>query len=102
VLPSEIAVELHHAVWEPRYNVKMKPRVVMKTLAALGLVLFVSALPNQALAQQRRRDEAAFVKERPAVGEVLPNVTVYDVDGQKVETAGLRGHYTVLTFGCLT
>jgi hypothetical protein len=27
---------------------------------------------------------------------------VYDVDGQKVETAGLRGHYTVLTFGCLT
>ena len=32
----------------------------------------------------------------------LPDVTVYDPQGQEVKTSSLRGHYTVLTFGCLT
>jgi len=74
----------------------------MKSLTQLGIVLLVSALPNLALSQQRRREEAAFVKERPAVGDVLPDVTVYDVNGREVKTSSLRGQHIVLTFGCLT
>lgn len=74
----------------------------MKALAVLEFVLLVSATANLALAQDRQRDEAAFVKQRPAVGDVFPDVVVYDVHGQQVETARFRGHYSVLTFGCLT
>jgi len=74
----------------------------MKSSTLLGIVLLVSALPNLALSQQRRRDEPAFVKERPAIGDVLPDMTVYDVNGQEVKTSSLRGHHIVLTFGCLT
>jgi cytochrome oxidase Cu insertion factor (SCO1/SenC/PrrC family) len=73
----------------------------MKSLI-LGIALLVATVPNLALAQQRKREEAAFVKQRPAVGEVLPDVTVYDVNGQEVKTSSLRGQYVVLTFGCLT
>jgi len=59
-------------------------------------------MPNLAHAQQRKRDEAAFVRQRPAVGDLLPDVTVYDFNGQEVKTSSLRGQYVVLTFGCLT
>ena len=38
----------------------------------------------------------------PAVGSVLPDVTVYDEDGKEFSTKALRGHYSVLVFGCLT
>jgi len=85
-----------------RVGLFLKPGLVMKSSTLLGIVLLVSALPNLALSQQRGRDEAAFVKERPALGDLLPDVTVYDVNGQAVKTSSLRGHYMVLTFGCLT
>jgi cytochrome oxidase Cu insertion factor (SCO1/SenC/PrrC family) len=74
----------------------------MKLAILLASVLFVAASPRLAHAQERRRDEAAFVKERPAVGDPLPDVTVYDVNGQEVKTSSLRGQHIVLTFGCLT
>jgi len=74
----------------------------MKSIALLGFALLVAALPSLAHSQQRKREEAAFVNERPAVGDVLPDVTVYDVNGQAVKTSSLRGQYIVLTFGCLT
>jgi cytochrome oxidase Cu insertion factor (SCO1/SenC/PrrC family) len=80
----------------------LKPRLVMKSLTLLGIVLLVAASPHLAHSQERRRDEAAFVKERPAVGDALPEITVYDVNGKEVKTSSLRGQYIVLTFGCLT
>jgi cytochrome oxidase Cu insertion factor (SCO1/SenC/PrrC family) len=46
--------------------------------------------------------DADFVRARPTLGDALPNLTVYTPDGTEVRTADLRGHYTVLTFGCLT
>jgi hypothetical protein len=48
------------------------------------------------------KKEAAFIKSHPKVGDTLPSVTVYTPDGQPFNTGDLRGHYTVLTFGCLT
>ena len=74
----------------------------MKSAILVAIALLVAAASHFANAQERRRDEAAFVKERPAVGDALPDVTVYDVNGREVKTSSLRGHYVVLTFGCLT
>jgi cytochrome oxidase Cu insertion factor (SCO1/SenC/PrrC family) len=59
------------------------------------------ALPAAALAQ-RPKDDDAFITDKPAVGDPLPDLTVYTPDGKEVKTSSLRGHYTVLTFGCLT
>lgn len=38
----------------------------------------------------------------PQVGSTLPNVSVYDENGKAFSTQSLRGHYSVLVFGCLT
>jgi cytochrome oxidase Cu insertion factor (SCO1/SenC/PrrC family) len=72
----------------------MRWRVLLAAAVALGGL-------SPALAQKGRNEED-FVKEKPAVGDPLPDLTVYAPDGKEVKTGGLRGHYTVLTFGCLT
>jgi cytochrome oxidase Cu insertion factor (SCO1/SenC/PrrC family) len=75
----------------------------MKSFPWLAIALVVLVTSSQlSVAQERQRDEAQFVKERPAVGETVPDVTVYDIQGQPLKTSSLRGHYSVLTFGCLT
>lgn len=75
----------------------------MKHSAVIGIALLVALLPAWAWAQPRKKaNEEDFVKEKPAVGDPFPDLVVYDPDGKEVKTASLRGHYTVLTFGCLT
>ena len=75
----------------------------MRTIALLGLGLLVAAvLPGPAPAQPQKKSDEAFVKEKPAVGDKLPDLTVYTPDGKEVKTSDLRGRYVVLTFGCLT
>lgn len=64
-------------------------------------MLFLAMAPGAAIAQKEQREED-FLKGKPAVGDTLPDVTVYSPDGKEVNTSSLRGHYTVLTFGCLT
>ncbi len=74
----------------------------MRSTARFGLGLLVAALSaGPALAQREKKDED-FLEEKPAVGESLPDLTVYSPDGKEFKTADLRGHYTVLSFGCLT
>jgi cytochrome oxidase Cu insertion factor (SCO1/SenC/PrrC family) len=76
----------------------------MRTIL-LMTVLVALATPGSATAQrggQRKMSEEEFAKAKPAVGDVIPDVTVYDSAGREVKTSRLRGHYTVLTFGCLT
>lgn len=75
-------------------------RLIAGSVLVLGLI--VSPVGASAQAQRMQQREQAFLKEKPRVGEQLPNVTVYSADGTPFNTAGLRGHYTVLTFGCLT
>ena len=75
----------------------------MRYLAVIGISLIVALLPALASAQQRKKaSEEDFVKEKPAVGDPFPDLVVYDPDGKEVKTSSFRGHYTVLTFGCLT
>ena len=38
----------------------------------------------------------------PAVGTMVPEVSLFDENGQPFSTDQLRGKYTVLVFGCLT
>ena len=52
--------------------------------------------------KEKAKKDEDFAAEKPAVGDKLPDLTVYTPDGKAFKTADLRGHYTVLTFGCLT
>ena len=72
----------------------MRPTLFAALLAAL-------AAPASASAQKMKNDDD-FVKARPAIGDALPDLTVYDPSGKEVKTADLRGGPTVLVFGCLT
>jgi hypothetical protein len=74
----------------------------MRCLSLPGLGLLVVVFSGPLPAQAQKKSEEAFVKEKPAVGDILPNLTVYSPAGKEVHTAALRGQYAVLTFGCLT
>jgi hypothetical protein len=73
----------------------------MRRVLFPGVWLGLLALPAMAPAQPRR-SEAEFVRDKPAIGDLLPALTVYDAQGKELKTSSLRGHYSVLTFGCLT
>jgi cytochrome oxidase Cu insertion factor (SCO1/SenC/PrrC family) len=74
----------------------------MSRVSRCGIaVALLAALAAPAVAQRETKDED-FLKEKPVVGDPLPDLTVYTPDGKEFKTADLRGHYTVLTFGCLT
>jgi cytochrome oxidase Cu insertion factor (SCO1/SenC/PrrC family) len=75
----------------------------MKHVSLLCSVFLLSALAGPVQGQQKqKKSEEDFLKEKPAVGDTLPDLTVYDPDGSEVRLASLRGQYVVLTFGCLT
>ena len=73
----------------------------MRTFVLTGLALVLAA-PAAVGQPRREQKEEDFLKGKPAVGDVIPDLTVYTSDGKEVKTSDLRGHYTVLTFGCLT
>jgi cytochrome oxidase Cu insertion factor (SCO1/SenC/PrrC family) len=73
----------------------------MRNLVLAGLVVAL-AVPSAPSQPKREQKEEDFLKAKPAVGDVIPDLTVYSPDGKEVKTSDLRGHYTVLTFGCLT
>jgi cytochrome oxidase Cu insertion factor (SCO1/SenC/PrrC family) len=70
-------------------------------LLAIAIILGITSSASFGQAAKKQREED-FLKEKPLVGDSLPDLTVYDVRGKEVKTSSLRGHYTVLTFGCLT
>jgi cytochrome oxidase Cu insertion factor (SCO1/SenC/PrrC family) len=74
----------------------------MRPILQFALALATAALPAVAIAQPPKKDEAAFAKEKPAIGDKLPDLVVYSPDGKEVKTSSLRGQHVVLTFGCLT
>jgi len=56
-------------------------------------------LPGERGAERVRR---IFDETSPETGAPLPNVTCYDADGNEFKLRSLKGHHTVLLFGCLT
>lgn len=73
----------------------------MKILVWLGLVGLVMLAVPGARGQNPQSDEQ-FARSKPTIGDLLPDLKVYNPEGKEVATSSLRGHYTVLTFGCLT
>lgn len=71
----------------------------LRSVTVGALFLFLSAAG--ALAQKEHRDED-FLKAKPAIGDAIPELTVYSPDGKEVKTSSLKGQHVVLTFGCLT
>ena len=74
----------------------------MRLMSRFVLALLTTAVPAAALAQPAKKNEADFAKEKPAVGDTLPDLTVYSPDGKEVKLSSLRGSHVVLAFGCLT
>jgi cytochrome oxidase Cu insertion factor (SCO1/SenC/PrrC family) len=75
----------------------------MRFVSRLLLGMLIAALPGSALAQpEKKKNEEDFLKEKPAVGDTLPDLTVYSPDGKEVKLSSLRGQHVVLVFGCLT
>jgi cytochrome oxidase Cu insertion factor (SCO1/SenC/PrrC family) len=74
----------------------------MRSHRSCLLVLLAAGLSAGPASAQPGRDDPEFLKKSPAVGEAFPDLTVYTADGKEFKTSGLRGHYTVLSFGCLT
>ena len=71
-----------------------------RTLLVVSGLTFLTA--GAASGQQNRPGNRGPGGELPAVGSMLPDVTLYDEHGKEFSTTSLRGHYSVLVFGCLT
>ena len=74
----------------------------MTRLSLLASCLLAAVPPGAAVAQLDKKNEADFGKEKPAVGDTLPDLTVNSPDGKDVKLSSLRGSHVVLAFGCLT
>ncbi len=75
-----------------------------RAVRALGL-LAALGLAGSAQAQFDPRQQATrrFEATAPAVGEALPDLTLYDAGGKGLRLGELlQGHYTVIVLGCLT
>lgn len=53
-------------------------------------------------ARNARGPLAGFEDKAPDVGGLVPDITLHDADGKEVRLRSIKGHYTVLVFGCLT
>ena len=73
----------------------------MPSRLLFALIAMISFLPAHALGQGKKNEED-FVKEKPAIGDTIPDLVVYSPDGKEVKTSSLKGQHVVLTFGCLT
>ena len=51
---------------------------------------------------RKANDNATFRKTSPSIGEALPDLSGYDEQGNEFSLDELKGHLTVLVFGCLT
>ena len=70
---------------------------------ALSLGLAATAAAQPGGAGGRGMLIRNFEERAPAVGELMPNLPVYDRDGQESDLRELLdGRFTVLVLGCLT
>ena len=67
---------------------------------SLVLSVLITACVAQSNVMAQNSEQQQF--RLPAVGTTIPDIAVYDEDGNAFSTKDLRGQYTVLVFGCLT
>jgi cytochrome oxidase Cu insertion factor (SCO1/SenC/PrrC family) len=70
-------------------------RLCVPAAAAVGLSINVACLGQGGM-------NGRFEASSPAVGQPLPEVMLFDAAGDEVKLHEIKGHYTVLVFGCLT
>jgi len=70
--------------------------------SSIAFAQTVGASPPTRDETPRDRVVRIFDEVSPALGEPLPDVTIYDARGAQFALRDLRGHYSVLLFGCLT
>jgi len=70
----------------------------MTRLTRSLLFLAAGLIPLAAFAQQRGRGQFRL----PQVGTRMPDVQIFDAEGEPFSTRDLKGDYSVLVFGCLT
>ncbi|MDA0283944.1 MAG: hypothetical protein O3B86_11385, partial [Planctomycetota bacterium] len=91
---------------------------VMKRLTSLILVLTLASLQAEVSFAQRTPQRKPGARpsgggpgsagsstlERAGlkVGQQMPDVTIYDANGEKFSISRAKGKYAVLVFGCLT
>ena len=46
--------------------------------------------------------DAKFNRDKPTLGDMIPDVTAYDENGKELKLRDLKGKHTVIVFGCLT
>ena len=66
------------------------------------LSVLMAGLLAGPVSAQGGKEDPEWVKQSPTIGDALPDLTVHTADGKEFKTSSLRGHYTVLDFGCLT
>ena len=59
-------------------------------------------VPTAPRDQRKLTDNAEFREGLPGLGEPLPDLAGYDEQGNEFSLDQLKGHLTVLVFGCLT
>ena len=80
---------------ERRPAAAQEPKAALKTNQSDRAAAERPVSPAQRVTRQ-------FEKAAPKIGQRLPDVTAYDAEGKPWKLTGLRGHYAVLVFGCLT
>jgi len=79
----------------------LQTRSLLALAFSVGLVATAAAQPGGA--NGRGMLMRNFEAHAPAVGELMPNLPVYDRDGEEHGLAEmLAGRHTVLILGCLT
>lgn len=67
------------------------------------LVVLAMSTAVQAQFDPRQQATSRFEAAAPAIGEALPDLTLYDASGKEQRLGALlQGHYTVIVLGCLT
>ncbi len=78
----------------------------MKSWQRFLVGLFGLALGGSLAAQSAHlhhgSDNTEFMEQPPRIGELIPDVTGYDEQGNEFSLRDLKGQHTVLVCGCLT
>ncbi|MCH8291466.1 hypothetical protein IH992_10240 [Candidatus Poribacteria bacterium] len=80
---------------------------LIAAFCAIGLILSANAHAQEERFQRSGgpfgRDGAdQLVRAGLEIGTPLPDLTAYDANGQPFKLSQLKGHYSVIVFGCLT
>ncbi len=64
--------------------------------------LMACALAHASPTAAQMKEDPEWLKKSPTIGDPLPDLIVYNADGTEFKTSSLRGHHSVIAFGCLT